>query len=141
MTVEKILQKAAKEIYHFRHPSIFSLLVSAVFKWIINSRLGVRFLHFAAEKNFYNIIRFLVKHGANVDAADREGNTVLHVASIFGFIEIVQTVAARTENINVYNIYGNTPLHFSIKYKQLYAMQRLLRYGADINVRSEVMKS
>ncbi|WP_353285316.1 ankyrin repeat domain-containing protein [Wolbachia endosymbiont (group A) of Beris morrisii] len=76
MTVEKILQKAAKEIYHLRHPSILSLLVRAVFKWIINSRLGVSFLHFAAEKNFYSIIKLLVKHGANVDAADKEGNTV-----------------------------------------------------------------
>ncbi|NSX83515.1 hypothetical protein GOM44_03955 [Wolbachia endosymbiont of Atemnus politus] len=47
-------------------------------------------------------------------------------------MEIVQTVVVRTKNINVRNIYGNT-LHLSIKYKQLYAMQRLLLYGADID--------
>lgn len=73
MTVEKILQKAAKKIYHLRHPSILSLLVRAAFKEIINSRFGTKILHFSAKRNLYNLFLFLVKYDANVDAVNKKG--------------------------------------------------------------------
>ncbi|WP_353275737.1 ankyrin repeat domain-containing protein [Wolbachia endosymbiont (group A) of Pipizella viduata] len=141
MTIEKMLKKTAKKIYHFRHPSLLSLIVFETIKTIINTRLGTKILYFSAKHNLYNLFLSFVRYDANVDLADRKGNTVLHVASQYGSTAIAEVIIAISKNVNVQNIDGDTPLHYSVKYGCMDVMQKLLQSGADINCQNHLGES
>ena len=46
--------------------------------------LGDTCLHLASRRRDPDLVKLLVDHGANVDAANEEGQTVLHVAAVMG---------------------------------------------------------
>lgn len=62
------------------------------------------------------IIDFLIKHGSDVNTADRDGDTPLHT-SVLNFLreEIVDLLIKSGANINATNGNQETPLHYASK--------------------------
>lgn len=56
-------------------------------------------------------VEFLLKHGADVNAASPDGETSLHTAAFFGRPEIVELLIAHGAPIDAKNNKGETPLH------------------------------
>lgn len=79
----------------------------------------------------------LIKAGAEVNAADENGNTPLHtgVSSLYS-LSIVGRLIETGADPNKQNNFGNTPLHLSSRYGDINLIGYLLEHGADPNIRN-----
>ena len=66
-------------------------------------------LHFASFLGFPSLTSFLVKHGADLDARDRNGFTPLHFAAISGSSSCVSILVAAGADLAIVNVLGKTP--------------------------------
>ena len=105
--------------------------------------IGNRPLHSAARwsKHGPEIIRLLLKHGAEPNVANWARHTPLHLAAINGFPEAVDALDALLKggaDPNRVNNKGRTPLHRLAEAPQALprAITRLIRGGADPNMRT-----
>ena len=55
-------------------------------------------LHLAARRSDNELVKLLIEYGANVDAVNREGQTVLHIASLNGAENIIRNLFAARAN-------------------------------------------
>jgi ankyrin repeat protein len=57
------------------------------------------------------MVKFLLDHGAEIDARDRESNaTALSYAASLGRVEVVELLLARGADPTLKNVRGQTPL-------------------------------
>lgn len=69
---------------------------------VINEQ-GQTLLHVAAHEGHVEIVDFLLRCGANLDARDRHGNTPLHCAVVSGREKIVQALVGAGANMDLVN--------------------------------------
>ena len=81
---------------------------------------------------------FLVKIGANINSATKDGWTPLHLASGKGFFEVVECLIAKEAKINTKGEMGETPLHVALQHDQNKIVEYLIMKGADVNVKSKI---
>jgi ankyrin repeat protein len=103
--------------------------------------LGLPPLHLSVHKANKVAVELLLKHGADVEIRDREGNTPLCLMS--GGKEIIQLLLDHKANPNAQNNAGNTPLHTAVNRtvgnnasSQKEAAELLINRGADVNIRN-----
>lgn len=70
-------------------------------------------LHYAVEKNNYELAIMLLDNGANPTLGDKRGLTVLHYAARFGFIEIVKLLLKYGADINLRDSNGFNAAHWA----------------------------
>ena len=66
-------------------------------------------LHFASFLGFSSLTSFLVKHGADLDARDRNGFTPLHFAGISGSSSCASILVEAGADLAIVNMLGKTP--------------------------------
>jgi len=54
-------------------------------------------LHIVCEKNFPTVIDILLKRGANIEAADKDGKTALYMAVLNGEIPVHMLICAKCD--------------------------------------------
>lgn len=86
-------------------------------------------LNIAVRNRDVKTVRFLLEHGANVNAAGEYGSTPLHQASL----ETMRILLDNGANVDALNSFNNTPLHHTIYSGCLESIRILLEYGADPN--------
>jgi len=87
--------------------------------------------------NYFEIIKFLVSKGADVNATDRNGNTPLHVAAMLPYTDIVQFLVSAGADIHAkIFFFDHTPLHCAAAWCQLENVKYLVSQGADVNVKN-----
>ena len=69
-------------------------------------------LHEAAEHGRKPVVEWLLDHGAEVNAKDKNGDTPLHFAAFFGHRDVAELLLANQAEINAKDSNGVTPLHF-----------------------------
>ena len=86
-----------------------------------------------------DIVRFLLDHGANVDARDNCGNTALHFAVSEGLLETAHLLLKQGADVNSQNNVGLTPLQRASQGELLIEPVRLLDHepGADVDFQSD----
>ncbi|KAH0553801.1 hypothetical protein KQX54_004529 [Cotesia glomerata] len=112
----------------------------------ILDKSGRSILHFTlpldnSSREMLKVVEFLIKHGANVDAVNKDD-----VTPIFGSINrnyFGKTVSKSAvlllkagANVNAKNRKGEALLHCACENGNLRGVKTLLKYGADINLRS-----
>lgn len=89
-----------------RHSSN-SLTTAEAFSYPTSS--GQTLLHLAAFLGFSSLLKFLVKHGVDLDSRDKSGYTALHFASLSNSEECVLTLLEAGADREIVNALGKTP--------------------------------
>lgn len=98
-------------------------------------------LHWAVNNKHLDIVKLLVKHGADVNVADEMGITPLHMAADSGSVEMAKFLIDNGADIKARmsvigsdsgpkNADGETPLHWAANYE---VGLLLVEKGADVN--------
>ncbi len=84
-------------------------------------------LYHACFWNRLEIARFLIEHGADVNASTTHfKSTPLHSACFFANLSFVELFLKNNANVNVQNLEENTPLHFAVQNKCIEIVKLLL---------------
>lgn len=75
--------------------------------------LGRSFLHNSVTDNEVNDVRFLIGHGASVNARTKYGRTPLHEAALYGHYDIAKILIEAGADVNAQNPRGETPLFYA----------------------------
>jgi ankyrin repeat protein len=105
----------------------------------INDRPGTdeALLDYAAEQNQAKVARFLLEHGARVDATQNRGPTAgytaLHRAAVADAAEVAQLLIASGAEVNFHGPLGITPLILAASNGSRRTAEVLLDHGADVS--------
>ena len=83
--------------------------------------------------NDLTALRKLLDAGEDVDARDRDGNTVLIYAAGFAQTAFVRELIARGADVNAQDKEGHTALHAAAGTHSLEIVELLLRHGANVD--------
>ena len=94
-------------------------------------------LSVAVDKSHFDVARFLVEQGADMEKSDRAGNSPITIASLRGHLELTRYLLEQGANRDKANNYGETPLHITARDGYLDVAKLLMAYGADLNARTK----
>lgn len=82
------------------------------------------------------VLKVLLKHGANVDIQNENGDTFLHIIAQKPYHKSLKIIFNKSPNLNLQNKNGDTPLHILCKQSNLSVESCLnfIFFGSDINV-------
>jgi ankyrin repeat protein len=103
----------------------------------VNARPGTdeALLDYAAEQNQAAVAKYLLEHGAQVDAVQTLGRnagfTALHRAAIADAAQVAEVLLAHGAEVNVHGPLGVTPLMLAASHGTARTAEVLLNHGAD----------
>ncbi|WP_457678359.1 ankyrin repeat domain-containing protein [Thermovibrio sp.] len=92
-------------------------------------------LYYAADTDSVEFAKFLIKHGAKVNAKDYFGLTPLHEAVIRGSYKVAKLLIESGAEVNAKDQYGYTPLHLAAIYNRPKIAELLIKHGAKVNAK------
>ena len=92
-------------------------------------------LHYLCEAGALELVKVLLKKGANPSLPNLASRTPLHCAATRGHREVVRELAAAGANVNCKDILGTTPLHTAALGGDARMIETLLDVGADRKLR------
>ncbi|WP_353286235.1 ankyrin repeat domain-containing protein [Wolbachia endosymbiont (group A) of Crataerina pallida] len=90
-------------------------------------------IHIAAEKNYKDIIEFLLGKGVSVDDTSNYGWAPLHYTASKGCLEVAKFLVDKGANINPQNVYGREPVHIAAEHDNKNIIELLLNKGVSVN--------
>jgi len=111
----KIDRKIKREFFlslrtnHFKKAE--ELIASGEVPVDFKNKFGQTPLYYAVDSDDVEFARFLINHGANVNATDYFGFTPLHEAIVRGSYGVAKLLIKNGANVNSKDQYGYTPLH------------------------------
>lgn len=96
--------------------------------------------HYAALLGDQHSLKLLVDKGADVEAADKHGNTVLHIAAQNGWADVVKLLLENGAKLDEQNIKGYTPLHLAAANGHQEVAELLMAAGAKTDVKEGFYK-
>ena len=110
----------------------------------IRTSRGETPLHRACINNAYNRVKIvyeLIKHGANIEARDKDGLTPLMYAARANNVNYINALMLNKAYAYAQDNEGNTALHYAAQKKDIegksHALRFLLRRGVDPNIRNK----
>jgi ankyrin repeat protein len=79
----------------------------------------------------FEMVKFLVDHGANVNQTCNQNYIPLHEAAAYGIMDIIECLVANGSNIDAQTDTGDTPLMFAANYRKHDVVKYLLDCGAN----------
>ena len=113
----------------------------------IHSKIESAFtpLHVAAEYCRYDIARFLIENGADVNARTvkgwRGGRTPLHFAARGNCVKVAQLLISKGVDVNVEDDDRFIPLHYAAFYGSKEMVVFLISKGANVNAKTDYQKT
>ena len=91
----------------------------------------------AGKKGDIAAVKSLLAKGADVNATDKDDNTVLMWASINGHTEVVGWLIKEKADVDLVNRWNSTALIRASLFAHLEVVRLLIKAGADVNVRDK----
>ena len=117
------------------------IAAAAVIDINTKDKKGATPLHVACEYNRLEMVKWLLKRGADPTIIDELNGTPLHWAARDGNLKIVQTLFTLSSisnvGINILNREGDTALHLACKYAQFKIVQFLLKKDPDVFIQNQ----
>ena len=103
----------------------------------LTNNKGLNILHLASQSNQVNVLAYFIeKYNFDPMSTDQAKSTPLHWACYFGCENCVDYLLSFKEvNINYCDNEGKTPLHIAILSENVNLIKKLIRYGANKNIR------
>lgn len=103
----------------------------------INSKnsLGQTPVALASWEGHKEIVKFLIKRGADLNLKDQFGGTPLHMAAMGGHIEIVKLLISEGADINSKSNDGITPFELAFEYGKIKIVEVFFNRGFNVNTR------
>lgn len=107
---------------------------------------GSTFLHIAVMHGNFELAKFLINNGIDVNNQDKKGNTALHYCAEYHQYEIAKYILQHNGQLNISDKYGNEPLWVAaINVRKdltgLDIVELFLKNGADKNHKNNVNKT
>jgi len=107
-----------------------------------DSGTGMTLLHFAAGRSNFEILAYLISHGAdvNINLKENKGFTPLHVATVMTpNVEVLEYLISKGADVNVKNYEGSTPLHSAAGNPdiEVLVLAYLISQYADVNMKGD----
>ncbi len=93
-------------------------------------------VHYAVTYKQSECLELLLRHGADINAADYTGMTPLHVAAMLGRKEEAEWLLEQGAELEPRDIFGDTPLMTAAIFGNGHIVELLWRRGADIHARN-----
>lgn len=90
-------------------------------------------LHMACARNHMEVAELLIKHGADLNQRDGNGNTPFIQASAKGHLETIRLLILHGANVEMPNGHGWTPLLVAVDQDQVAVAKFFISQGANIN--------
>ena len=90
-------------------------------------------LMYAAGEGRFDVVKYLINHGADVSKTNDYEQTALHYASGYGHLNVVELLLSKGAGIDVEDEDGHTPLMLAAETKQSDILLCLINHGADLN--------
>ena len=104
------------------------------------SARGGRFgtpLHSASLEGYLQVVRYLLRHGVNVNVRNSTDETPLLLASWEGHLDVVQCLLEHGADINLLDDQNTTPLTLAAYYGHVNVVRFLLEHNADVNLQDK----
>ncbi|KAJ7291413.1 hypothetical protein C8J57DRAFT_1458271 [Mycena rebaudengoi] len=88
----------------------------------------------ASHWNCPGVLRLLINHGTNVNAAGGSYGNALHAAAAMGHVSVVQELIANRINVNIRGIRYSSALNAALEEGHEEVAKLLIRNGADVNL-------
>lgn len=82
------------------------------------------------EEQFQEVIKLLIRSGANIDAQDDDGDTALHAAAQAGDLDMVRLLISKKARVSVKNDSGKSALDLACAGNKSKVIEHLLKHGA-----------
>ena len=102
---------------------------------------GMTPLHYAAYRDYKEIVELLIAKGADVNAKQVDGMTPLHNAAVRRHKEVAELLIANGADVNAKGGTGDTPLHNAANNAYKDVVELLIAKGADVNAKDDVGKT
>jgi ankyrin repeat protein len=94
-------------------------------------------LQVASREGFVELVRILLKHGADIEARDTDDLCPLVQAMSKDHVELTRVLLELGANVNAQDSKMRTPLFFASSWGKPAAAQVFLRHGADVNAKND----
>nr|XP_042905260.1 uncharacterized protein LOC107454385 [Parasteatoda tepidariorum] len=136
-----ILEDSSSKIIHiaslFSRCDIIELLLTKGVEVSETDREGSTALHYAAEKGHLEIVKILIRNGANASAEVYDiGSKYCHIASKFGRRNILEFFFSEGGNANETDKVGWTLLHYAAENNDVDFVEYIVDNGANIHAES-----
>ena len=104
----------------------------------LSFHVGYTPLHTAASVNHIEMVKLLIKHGANINSKDESDNSPLHLAIYNGHGKLAKLLIESGAYIHSRNYNGNTPIQMAAHAGLPGVIQQLIEAGSPVNVQDQV---
>lgn len=116
----------------------------AITEMLIEHRTNIHTINYIGETALYkaasngnaDIVRILIREGADYNMPTRDGNTPINGASYYGHLDTVQTLIGYRAKINLENNDKYAPIHRAAHGKDPKLVKILIDAGADVNMKA-----
>ncbi len=105
---------------------------------VVTSEMTIRepsFLRVAVLNNALDMAELLIKHGADVNVQEIDGDTPLHVGVYHNALDMVELLIRHGAGVNVRDTTRRTPLYVAVLNNALDMVDLLIRNRADVQAR------
>lgn len=93
-------------------------------------------LHYAAEWQYDDSIRYLTSHGGDVNKRNTSGETPLYFAVRNDAISTIKLIVEKGANPNAKDLVGNSPLHYCVQWNTMESAKTLISLGSVVDAKN-----